>query len=100
MEESVYNALLKYAIDKEYQEGLTENEKRKIRRQAKQFVAKDNLLYFTNSDGETRRVVRETEKHRILRACHSDSTAGELKFPQIFRHFFYYSHITLNILNK
>ena len=34
MEESVYNAL------------LTENEKRKIRRQAKQFVAKDNLLYF------------------------------------------------------
>jgi hypothetical protein len=25
MEESVYNALLKYAIDKEYQEGLTEN---------------------------------------------------------------------------
>jgi hypothetical protein len=26
MEESVYNALLKYAIDKEYQEGLTENE--------------------------------------------------------------------------
>jgi hypothetical protein len=99
MEESVYNALLKYAIDN-YQEGLTENEKRKIRRQAKQFVAKDNLLYFTNSDGETRRFVRETEKHRILRACHSDSTAGELKFPQIFRHFFYYSHITLNILNK
>ena len=40
MEESVYNALLKYAIDKEYQEGLTENEKRKIRRQTKQFVAK------------------------------------------------------------
>ena len=26
MEESVYNALLKYAIDKEYQEGLTGNE--------------------------------------------------------------------------
>ena len=88
MEESVYNALLKYAIDKEYQEGPTENEKRKIRRRAKQFVAKDNLLYFTNSDGETRRVVRETEKHRILRACHSDSTAGELKFLQIFTHFF------------
>jgi hypothetical protein len=35
MEESVYNALLKYAIDKEYQEGLTENEKRKIRRRGK-----------------------------------------------------------------
>ena len=43
MEESVYNALLNYAIDKEYQEGLTEKEKRKIRRQANQFVAKDNL---------------------------------------------------------
>ena len=58
MKESVYNALLKYAIDKEYQ-GLTEKEKRKIRKQAKQFVAKDNLLYFTNLDGETRRVVRK-----------------------------------------
>ena len=50
MEEGVYNALLKYAIDKEYQEGLTENEKRKIRRRAKQFVAKDTLLYFTLID--------------------------------------------------
>ena len=46
MEESVYNALLKYAIDKEYQEGLTENKKRKIRRQAKQFVAKKQSSIF------------------------------------------------------
>ena len=62
MAESVYNALLKYAIDKEYQEGLTENEKRKIRSQAKQFVAKTNLLYFTNSDGETRRGCKGNRK--------------------------------------
>jgi hypothetical protein len=62
----MYFVLYLHKETKNYCEGLTENEKRKIRRQAKQFVAKDNLLYFTNSDGETRRFVRETEKHRFF----------------------------------
>ena len=48
------------------------------RKQAKHYVSKDNFLYYVGAKGETRRVVsRETEKHRILRACHSDSTAGK-----------------------
>ena len=39
---------------------LTESEKRK---QAKHYVSKDNFLYYVGAKGETRRVVRETEKH-------------------------------------
>jgi hypothetical protein len=46
MEESVYKALLKYAIDKEYQEGLTENEKRKIRRRGKAICSKRQSSIF------------------------------------------------------
>ena len=42
---------------------LTESEKRKLRKQAKHYVSKDNLLYYVGAKGETRRVVRETEKH-------------------------------------
>ena len=64
----------------EYTENLTESEKRKLRKQAKHYVSKDNLLYYVSAKGEARRVVRETEKHRILRACHSDSTAGKYIF--------------------
>ena len=33
------------------------------RKQAKHYVSKDNLLYYVGAKGETRRVVRETEKH-------------------------------------
>jgi hypothetical protein len=42
---------------------LTESEKKKLRKQAKHYVSKDNLLYYVGAKGETRRVVRETEKH-------------------------------------
>ena len=42
---------------------LTESEKRKLRKQAKHYVSKDNHLYYVGAKGETRRVVRETEKH-------------------------------------
>jgi hypothetical protein len=51
-----------------------------LRKQAKQYVSKDNLLYYVSAKGENRRVVREAEKHRILRACHSDSTADKYIF--------------------
>ena len=71
---------LKYVENTEYTENLTESEKRKLRKQAKHYVSKDNLLYYASAKGETRRVVRETEKHRVLRACHSDSTAGKYIF--------------------
>ena len=37
--------------------------KKKLRKQAKHYVSKDNLLYYVGAKGETRRVVRETEKH-------------------------------------
>jgi N-glycosylase/DNA lyase len=80
MDESAYSTLLKYVENTEYNENLTESEKRKIRKQAKHYVSKDNLLYYVSAKGETRRVVREAEKHRILRACHSDSTAGKYIF--------------------
>ena len=80
MNESAYSTLLKYVENTEYTENLTESEKRKLRKQAKQYVSKDKLLYYVSANGETRRVVRETEKHRILRACHSDSTAGKYIF--------------------
>ena len=80
MDESAYWTLLKYVENTEYTENLTESEKRKLRKQAKHYVSKDNLLYYVSAKGETRRVVRETEKHRILRACHSDSTAGKYIF--------------------
>ena len=76
MDESAYSTLLKYVENTEYTENLTESEKRKLRKQAKHYVSKDNLLYYVSAKGETRRVVRETEKHRILRTSHSDSTAG------------------------
>jgi hypothetical protein len=42
---------------------LTESEKRKLRKQAIHYVSKDNHLYYVGAKGETRRVVRETEKH-------------------------------------
>jgi hypothetical protein len=45
-----------------YTENLTESEKRKLRKQAKHYVSKDNLLYYVSAKGETRRVFRETEK--------------------------------------
>ena len=79
MDESAYSTLFKYAENTEYTENLTESEKRKLRKQAN-YVSKDNLLYYVSAKGETRRVVRKTEKHRILRACHSDSTAGKYIF--------------------
>ena len=78
MDESAHSTLLKYVEYTEYTENLTESEKRKLRKQAKHYVSKDYLLCYAK--GETRRVVRETEKHRILRACHSDSTAGKYIF--------------------
>ena len=71
MDESAYSTLLKYVENTEYTENLTESEKRKLRKQAKHYVSKDNLLYYVSAKGETRRVVRETEKHRILRTSHS-----------------------------
>ena len=58
MDESAYSTLLKYVENTEYSENV----------------------YYVSAKGETRPVVRETEKHRILRACHSDSTAGQYIF--------------------
>ena len=43
MDESAYSTLLKYVENTEYTENLTENEKRKLRKQAKHYVSKDNL---------------------------------------------------------
>ena len=57
---------MKYVANTEYTENLTESEKRKLRKQTKHYVSKENLLYYVSAKGETRRVVRETEKHRIL----------------------------------
>jgi hypothetical protein len=71
---------LKYVENTEYTENLTESEKRKLRKQAKHYVSKDNLFYYVSAKGETRRVVRETEKHRILRACHSDISSMSFKY--------------------
>jgi hypothetical protein len=68
MDESAYrySTLLKYVANTEYTGNLTESEKRKLRKQAKHYVSKENLLFYASAKGETRRVVRETEKHRIL----------------------------------
>jgi hypothetical protein len=77
---ALLSTLLTYVENTEYTEHLTESEKRKLRKQAKHYVSKDYLLYYVSAKGENRRVVRETEKHRILRACHSDSTAGRYIF--------------------
>jgi hypothetical protein len=35
----------------EYTENLTECEKRKLRKQAKHYVSKDNLLYYVTAKG-------------------------------------------------
>jgi hypothetical protein len=43
MNESAYSTLLKHVENTEYTENLTENEKRKLRKQAKHYVSKDNL---------------------------------------------------------
>ena len=69
MDESAYSTLLKYVENTEctYTENLTKSEKRKIRKQAKHYVSKDNLLYYVSAKGETRRVVRETEKYGTTR---------------------------------
>jgi hypothetical protein len=37
---------LKYVENTEYTENLTESEKWKLRKQAKHYVSKDNLLYY------------------------------------------------------
>jgi hypothetical protein len=50
----------------EYTANLTESEKRKLRKQTKHYVSNDNLSYYVSAKGENRRVVRETEKHRII----------------------------------
>ena len=42
---ALLSTLLKYAKNTEYTENLTESEKRKLRKQAKHYVSKDNLLY-------------------------------------------------------
>jgi hypothetical protein len=38
MDESAYSTLLKYVENTEYTENLTENEKRKLRKQVKHYV--------------------------------------------------------------
>jgi hypothetical protein len=45
MDKSTYSTLLKYFENTEYTDNLTESEKRKLRKQAKHYVSKDNLLY-------------------------------------------------------
>jgi hypothetical protein len=69
MDERAYSTLLKYVENTEYTytKNLTKSEKRKIRKQAKHYVSMDNLLYYVNAKGETRRVVRETEKYGTTR---------------------------------
>jgi hypothetical protein len=43
MNESAYSTLLKHVENTEYTENLTENEKRKLRKQAKHYVSKDTV---------------------------------------------------------
>jgi hypothetical protein len=45
--------MLKYIENTEYTENLTESEKRKLRKQTKHYVSKDNVIYYVSVKGET-----------------------------------------------
>jgi hypothetical protein len=53
----LYDISLHVNMDECAYSTLTESEKRKLRKQAKHYVSKDNLLYYIGAKGETRRVV-------------------------------------------
>jgi galactose-1-phosphate uridylyltransferase len=67
-----------------YTGNLTESEKRKLRKQAKHYVSKENLLFYASAKGETRRVVRETEKFCVIPApCIGSFRKKHIGFPNM-----------------
>ena len=58
-----------------YPDGFSSNQKRALRQQAGCFEEKNGVLFHRSRDGPKRVVIRESEKTRLLQACH-DGVAG------------------------
>ena len=52
MDGSEYNNLLRYLTKTEYNEKLTANEKRALRKQAESFILKEDKMYYRVDEGE------------------------------------------------
>ena len=52
MDGSEYNNLLRYLTKKEYNEKLTANEKRALRKRAESFILKEDKKYYRVDEGE------------------------------------------------
>jgi hypothetical protein len=50
MDGSEYNNLLRYLTKKEYNEKLTANEKRALRKRAESFILKEDKMYYRVGD--------------------------------------------------
>ena len=52
MDGSEYNNLFRYLTKKEYNEKLTANEKRALRKRAESFILKEDKMYYRVDEGE------------------------------------------------
>ena len=101
-----YDDILRYktAVEgrQKYRAGLTENQKRNIRDKASRYKVERQCLYIVEEDKDLgvlkkrRVVVKQDEKERILKMCHSgvdgmhfgrDKTYKKVRFANVF--FFY-----------
>ncbi|XP_065899898.1 uncharacterized protein [Dysidea avara] len=75
-----------YVTRKQYREGLTQNQKRIVRRKAANFCVVDGELVFRKKhkgkdEVQQVRYIRERkEQLRIVQACHGDQTSGHLGY--------------------
>ena len=64
-----------YILNHEYPESASENLKRNIRNKVKDFILKDNSLYYVNmvKENEEKIVITADKKSSILKLCHIDN---------------------------
>ena len=65
-----------YIRQQQYPENCTDLEKRNIRKQAANFIVKDNLLYRKSKDGIRRVISTPEEQMRIIHDLHEMAVGG------------------------
>ena len=76
MESKFYDELFHYLREKSYMHGSTKDQKRNIRRYSSKCYLEDDHVWVKLNNSKPKIMVRDQDKHRILRACHSDAVSG------------------------
>ena len=69
----------RYLEKGDYNDAFTKAQKREVRRRAAKFFIGDGVLFYRDACGEARRVVeQDSERIRILKACHEGLGVSKL----------------------